>query len=204
MAKFIKEFKHNKESNKRKLSGRLERVLDEAEELFIHEGFLHFSTDELARRLRCSKTTLYTIAPVRENFFEVVVSRRGAHFRQKMVAAMQRAPSVQEAITVGIDMCADNARSTSMLWQRDLGRFPAGKRALKQWKTDVSKVLEDLIERGIRENLLRKVNPRLAAELLIVSILQMSDSEFLADLNTTAAEAIRQIYTIFWSGLSRK
>ena len=42
---------------------RLRRVLDEAEELFAQEGFLHFSTDELARRLRCSKRTIYAVAP---------------------------------------------------------------------------------------------------------------------------------------------
>ena len=36
--------------------------LDEAEALFLQQGFLHMSTDELAHPLRCSKRTLYTIA----------------------------------------------------------------------------------------------------------------------------------------------
>jgi hypothetical protein len=35
------------------LPARLRRVLDEAEDLFSQEGFLHFSTNELVRRLRC-------------------------------------------------------------------------------------------------------------------------------------------------------
>ena len=50
----------NRDSRKPKfrlLPVRVRRVLDEAEELFAREGFLHFSTDELARRLRCSKRT---------------------------------------------------------------------------------------------------------------------------------------------------
>src|ERR1700726_2162174 len=55
---------------------RLQRVLDEAEELFAREGFLHFSTDELARRLRCSKRTIYAVAPGREKFFEAVILHR--------------------------------------------------------------------------------------------------------------------------------
>ena len=56
-------------------SPRLERLLEELEHVFLHDGFLHFRTEELARRLHCSKRALYQIAPSREELFELVVER---------------------------------------------------------------------------------------------------------------------------------
>ncbi|MEV7397090.1 TetR/AcrR family transcriptional regulator [Aeromicrobium sp. NPDC092404] len=42
-------------------------------ELFLSEGFLGFSLDDLALRLRCSKSTLYTLAPSKEQLISTTV-----------------------------------------------------------------------------------------------------------------------------------
>jgi hypothetical protein len=63
--------------------------------------------------------------------------------------------------------------------------------------------LEHLIQRGIDEGLLRKIDPRVAAEALLTSALRVCEADFLANSRTTMAEAVRQVYEIFWSGLFR-
>ncbi|HXN85816.1 MAG TPA: TetR/AcrR family transcriptional regulator, partial [Candidatus Binataceae bacterium] len=77
----------------RALRTRLERIIEEAESLFVEEGFLHFGTIELARRLRCSKRTLYSIAPTREKFFEVILERHLSRMNREMIAAAKAAPN---------------------------------------------------------------------------------------------------------------
>ncbi len=64
-------------------SARRDVLLEELVALFLEEGFLASSVDDLAARLRCSKSTLYAIAPSREQLVTTVVRAffRGATAR---------------------------------------------------------------------------------------------------------------------------
>jgi hypothetical protein len=81
--------------------------------------------------------------------------------------------------------------------------FPAGRQAIEKWRTDIANDLEQLIERGVREGLFRKIDVRVAAEALLTSVLRMCEPDFLVNSRTTTAEAVLQVYEIFWSGLCR-
>jgi AcrR family transcriptional regulator len=182
---------------------RLRRVLDEAEQLFTQEGFLHFSTDELARRLRCSKRTIYAVAPGREKFFEAVILQRVAHAEDATITPIRNAPSVRAAVQGCIQASVEQAQNVSPLWMRDIMLFPAGRSAVDKWRADIADELEHLIERGIGEGLFRRIDPRVAAEALLTSVLRMCEPDFSANSRTTTGEAVRQVYEIFWSGLFR-
>jgi len=181
----------------------LNRVLDEAEDLFTQEGFLHFSTDDLARRLRCSKRTIYAVAPGREKFFEAVIVQRITKARDLTIAAIRSAPSVQAAVQGCIRASVEQAQNVSPIWIRDVRLFPAGRRAVEKWRADIADDLEHLIERGVKEGLFRQIDPRVAAEALLTSVLRMCEPDFTANSRTTTAEAVFQVYEIFWSGLFR-
>jgi AcrR family transcriptional regulator len=53
-------------------------ILDGLVAIFLAEGFAHFSISDLARQLRCSKSTLYSVAPSKE---QIVVAAVRAFFR---------------------------------------------------------------------------------------------------------------------------
>jgi AcrR family transcriptional regulator len=180
---------------------RLRRVLDEAEELFLQEGFLHLSTDELAQRLRCSKRTIYAIAPGREKFFEAVIFQIVTKAEEATIAPMKNAPSVRAAVQDCIQASIEQTKNASWLWLRDVRLFPAGRRAIDKWRANIADELEDLIERGMREGLFRMIDPRVAAEALLTSVLRMCEPDFSAHSRTTTAEAVSQVYEIFWAGL---
>ncbi|MGN0066022.1 MAG: TetR/AcrR family transcriptional regulator, partial [Nocardioides sp.] len=57
----------------RRRSARLDQLVDGLVELFLAEGFLPFSLEDLAVRLKCSKSTLYSLAPSKEQLFVTVV-----------------------------------------------------------------------------------------------------------------------------------
>jgi AcrR family transcriptional regulator len=62
-------------SQSRTLTGRQTELLDELEELFASEGFAHLTLDDIVSKLRCSKMTLYTLAPSREQLTLTVLRR---------------------------------------------------------------------------------------------------------------------------------
>ena len=54
-------------------SARRTQILDGLVELFLATGFLEFSVEDLAERLQCSKSTLYAVAPSKEQLITAVV-----------------------------------------------------------------------------------------------------------------------------------
>lgn len=63
-------------------------------EIFVNEGFAGESIDSLARRLRCSKSTLYTIAASKEQIITLVVK---AFFRRATERVEARIIDVEPA-----------------------------------------------------------------------------------------------------------
>ena len=73
-----------------RVSDRQAEILDGLVELFLAEGFLSFSIDDLAVRLQCSKSTLYTLASSKEQLITAVVraffKRATDHVEQQLAA----------------------------------------------------------------------------------------------------------------------
>src|SRR5947199_3271301 len=59
----------------RQLTNRQSALLAELEELFLAEGFVRFTLDDLAAKTHCSKSTLYALAPSKEQLAVRVVAR---------------------------------------------------------------------------------------------------------------------------------
>jgi len=90
-------------------AARRSEILAELVSLFLAEGFLAFSVEDLALRLQCSKSTLYGIAPSKEQLITAVVR---AFFRESTQAIearlagesdpVRRIRAYLEAIAVGL------------------------------------------------------------------------------------------------------
>ena len=72
---------------------RVSELLDVATEVFIEHGFDGASTNEIARRANCSKTTFYSRFPTKEKLFIAVLERRMEFiFNQFATAVSPEAP----------------------------------------------------------------------------------------------------------------
>jgi len=78
-------------------SARRAQILDGLVELFLADGFLEFSVEDLAERLQCSKSTLYAVAPSKEQLITAVVRAffRGATKRIEARLALQVDPVIR-------------------------------------------------------------------------------------------------------------
>jgi TetR/AcrR family transcriptional regulator, mexJK operon transcriptional repressor len=72
---------------------RVSELLDIATEVFIQHGFEGASTNDIARKANCSKTTLYSRFPTKEKLFLAVLERRMEYvFRTYAIAFPMDAP----------------------------------------------------------------------------------------------------------------
>lgn len=187
----------------RRQSEHLERLLDAAEELFSQEGFLHFTTDELAQRLHCSKRTLYEIGSGRDRIFEVILQRRTTRLERSLFAQVDSAPNTEAALMASVEAIVGSLEGVSPIYLRDIQLFPPGIKMVKGFQRQLADAITRAIKRGEKEHLFRRIEPRVAAEALLASINRMIQPDFLATSSVTAAQAVGQVFQIFWGGLSR-
>jgi AcrR family transcriptional regulator len=193
--------RQGKSSRPDSTSQRLERLLEELEHVFLRDGFLHYRTEELARRLHCSKRALYQIAPSRERLFEVVIERWLAKLRRAGVEAAVQTADPLEAVTGYLGAAVVATRDAGAQFVRDLSRSPATYRRLMSHQRERIAGLERLIERGTRAGQFRGVHPKLVAEVMLNAVAQMVDPELLARVGLTMSEAFAELYDIVEHGL---
>lgn len=181
---------------------RSHRMLDELESLILREGFLHLRTEDLARRLHCSKRTLYRLARTREDLFELIIEKWLTRIREDGLAAIRSADAVPQAVSGYLHAAVTDTRDASPAFVRDLARFPAGTRRLMLHQKKRIAGLEKLIDEGVRTGAFRGVHARLVAEVLLVAVARIVDPELLAGCELTMSEAFGELYNIFEYGMS--
>jgi AcrR family transcriptional regulator len=178
----------------RPLSPRLTRLLDTLEGLFFEEGFLKFRMDDLARRLRCSKHTLYVLAPSREELFELVIERFLSRVRAQGEAAANAAPNRISAVTAYLESAVHGTRRNSVQFISDLAEFLPGRRRLRNHQRQRVAGLESIVAAGVAEGAFGPIHPKLVAEVMIHTIGKIVDPHFLAACGLTVSEAYREFY----------
>src|SRR6476659_10876952 len=98
-------------------------LLDRLTDLVVAEGFAHLTLDDLAARLRCSKTTLYALAPSKDQLAVRVVNnffRRSTALVESRVEA-RRAP--RRRIEAYRDAIAEALQPASRRFIDDVAAF---------------------------------------------------------------------------------
>jgi AcrR family transcriptional regulator len=104
-------------------SARRAQILDGLVELFLEAGFLEFSVEDLAERLQCSKSTLYAVAPSKEQLITAVVRAffRGATERIEARFAVEVDPVA--GIRVYLEAISAELAPASAAFFADLDTF---------------------------------------------------------------------------------
>jgi AcrR family transcriptional regulator len=94
-------------------------VLEELEALYKAEGFAHFTAEELAARLRCSRRMLYQLAPSLDELAALVVDRffqqMGVTCYAKASAGRTRTEQLDAFVELGVQEGEFTAMSSSFV-----------------------------------------------------------------------------------------
>ena len=183
------------------LSPRLVHILRELESVIVSEGFLHFNTAMLARRLHCSKRALYSLAPAHKQLLLVLIGRvldRTDRFLARVAAA---APDPRTRLTQYMNAIVRASRTASGRFLRDLTAFPPGMRLLQQHQRRTFDRLEKLIRDGIEAGVFNDINPKLVAELIAMAAARLVDPSFQRKLGLNLAECYEELSRLLDHGL---
>jgi AcrR family transcriptional regulator len=183
------------------LSQRLQRLVQSLESLFLEQGFLHLSTEELAKSLRCSKRSLYLLAPSREALFELVIERFLSRIRVDGAATARQAKDWTSAITGYLNAGVRGTRLAGAQFVRDLNTFGPGLSRLRDHQRMRVEGLEKIVARGAEQGAFTNLHPKLVAEVLLNAGARMSDPDFLSSAEMSMSQAYEELFRLVSYGL---
>jgi AcrR family transcriptional regulator len=149
----------------REPTARQTALLAELVALFLAEGFARFTLDDLAGRMHCSKSTLYALAPSKEQLAVRVV---GHFFKIAALRIEDRvAPlaDARERIGEYLRGVTDELAPASKRFIADIAGFAPTRAIYQSNARAAADRIRTFITEGVREGIFRDVHARLFGEM---------------------------------------
>jgi AcrR family transcriptional regulator len=184
------------------LTRRQAELLDQLEELFLAEGFSRFTLEDLALRLRCSKSTLYALAGSKEQLAHRVVK----HFFRKATAAVE-ADTVTEGdparrVTAYLNAVARALAPAGPAFHRDLDSFPPGREVYERNTAAAAERVRSLIAEGVAQGRFREVHPVLIADTVTTLMFRIGRGDTQRATGLDDATAYRELAALLLHGIA--
>ncbi len=180
---------------------RADQLLDAIEDIFLESGFATLTVGDLAARLRCSRRTIYELAPSKNDLVLMVLRRFFAnvrrHAEELLSSDVEPARRLFEYMQVGVGY----AVRMSPVLVADVDRWPP---AAKIWQEHMRLrvgVLRKLVQQGVDAGVFRGVHAHLVAEIIFASWLRIREPGFYLRETLTIAEAFDELARLLLHGL---
>ncbi|MFC8045516.1 TetR/AcrR family transcriptional regulator [Nocardia sp. NPDC057353] len=185
-------------------TARRTELFDELLALFLAEGFAHLTLDAIAARLRCSKSTLYTLAGSKEQ----LVTAATVHFFKRATDAVEasvaRTDGPRERIAAYLTAVGAALAAASERFMADLDAF-APARAVYERNTGIAaRRVQELIDAGVATGEFRGVHAAFAAELAATMMVRIQQGGVRAGTGLDDAAAYRELASILTHGISAR
>ena len=184
------------------LTRRQAELLDQLEELFLAEGFVRFTLEDLALRLHCSKSTLYTLAGSKEQLALRVIR----HFFRKATDAVE-AQTVTESdpalrVTAYLSAVARALAPAGAAFRRDLEFFVPSREVYERNTALAADRVRALIADGVAQGRFRDVHPALIADTVTTLMVRIGRGETARATGLDDAAAYRELAALLLHGIT--
>jgi AcrR family transcriptional regulator len=184
------------------LTRRQAELLDQLEELFLTEGFLRFTLEDLALRLHCSKSTLYALAGSKEQLALRVIR----HFFRKATGAVEAQTVIESdpalRVTAYLSAVARALAPAGAAFHRDLDSFGPGREVYERNTALAADRVRELIAEGVTQGRFRDVHPALVADTVTTLMFRIGRGDTARATGLDDAAAYRQLAALLLHGIA--
>ncbi|MEU8528422.1 MULTISPECIES: TetR/AcrR family transcriptional regulator [Streptomyces] len=184
-------------------AARRSELFEELVALLVTEGFAHFTLDDLAARLHCSKRTLYGLAGSKEQLVRAAVVHffRRATKRVEAVLAAQTDPAGR--LAAYLRAVAAELAPLSPRFFDDVAAFEPAAEVYERNTRAAAGRVQQLIEEGVRAGTFREVHVAFAADVIASVMVRIQQRQVAAATGLKDAEAYEQLAELLLSGLRK-
>jgi AcrR family transcriptional regulator len=170
--------------------------------LFLSEGFAHLTLDDIAARLRCSKSTLYTLADSKEQLVRaatVYFFRRATDDVERQVAGVSGA---REQITAYLSAVGTALDAASDQFMADLDGFAPARAVYEQNTQIAAGRVQQMIAEGVASGEFRDVHAAFAADLATTMMVRIQQRTVRRNTGLDDAGAYRELAAVLTTGIN--
>jgi AcrR family transcriptional regulator len=185
----------------RRGAARRQQLFDALVELLLAEGFAHFTLDDLAARLRCSKRTLYALASSKEQLVRAAVVHffRGATERVEAALAAQNDPRRRVGTYLGA--VATELAPASAQFVEDVAAFPPAAEVYARNTRAAARRVQQLVDEGVAAEVFRNVHAGFVADVVTSVMVRIQQRQVAAATGLDDAEAYARLAELLLHGL---
>jgi AcrR family transcriptional regulator len=174
-------------------------LFDDLLALFLAEGFSHLTLDDIAARLHCSKSTLYTLAAGKDE----LVRRVTVHFFKRATNAVEAVleGTRRERIAAYLTAVGDELAVASDVFMADIDAFAPAREVYEANTRAAAQRVRELIEEGVGDGAYRKVHASFAADLIATMMVRIQQRDVRTATGLSDAEAYAELATLLTNGL---
>ena len=180
---------------------RQHQILDALEALFLSEGFRHLTIADLVDRLRCSRRTLYSLAPSREELILVVIgrllNRMGVEAFSRAAALADPGDAVASYLSTGVTTLSQ----AQPAFIEDLETYLPTRQLYDRHVEIGLRVMGTFISDGIAAGTFRELHPALVAEIISGAAHRILRPDALARTGVSWSQALGELSELIRYGL---
>ncbi len=177
-------------------TARQDDVLRRLVSVMAAEGFAHLTLDDIAQRLRCSKTTLYQLAASKQELVVEVIKQFFRDASAEVEARVRKADNPREQVVSYLDAVADRLTPLSRTFLDDLATLPAAAQMYRSNTAAAADRVRDLIADGISEGAFRAVHPQFVAEMIAATMFEIQRGEISRRTGMADSDAYRELASL--------
>jgi len=182
--------------------GRRSELLVALEDLLLREGFTNLTVDDMARRLRCSKATLYSVASSKE---QLVIALTKHFFRQATEDIEQAVGAVEDPrlrISTYLAGVGTAMSRCSPVFYADMVSYAPTADVYAANSDAAARRVRELIDSGVRAGTLRAVDGTFAGQLVALAIEGIQSGALLSPTGLSAGQAYTEMADLLLHGLN--
>lgn len=182
-------------------TARRDELLEAIEEIFLAEGFMSVTVAELTERLHCSKATLYSVAPTKDQLVIAATKKFFGSSAEAIEAAVAAEKDPRSQITTYLGGVAEAMRRNSRAFYADMISFGPTAEIYGRNTARAAQRVRELIDGGIASGVFRQTDGVFASQLVALAIEGVQSGVLLDRTGMSAADAFHELSNLLFHGL---
>ena len=183
-------------------TARRTELFDALIHLFLAGGFANLTLDDIAARLKCSKSTLYTLADSKEQLVRAATVHFFRRATEMVEARVAKVVGPRDRITTYLSAVGEALSVASDRFMTDLDAFAPAREVYEKNTRIAARRVQELITEGVNTGEFRKVNAAFAADLAATMMVRIQRGEVRRGTGLDDARAYRELAAILTRGIS--
>lgn len=184
-------------------TSRRDELLASIEDIFLAEGFTSVTVDDLTKRLRCSKATLYSVASTKEQLVIAATKHFFSTAAEGIEEVVAHEPDPRLRITTYLAGVAAAMRRNSKAFYDDMLSYRPTAEIYARNTARAATRVREMIGEGVDSGHFRATDAAFAAQLVALAIDAVQSGVLLERTGMSAADAFAELGDLLLHGLLR-